>query len=247
MDGYRFPALGVGDYAVIAVLILVVIVLLRWRRSAKRTARIRKIIRTHLKTLLLKKHRGLSRDDYGNIVDSGWAKEIEYFYHNVIPETLRKSKDLTAVSSRIEKEIGRLPRKTVNAWTMADRHSVATGDDFEHFVKGELEDKGWLVRHTGKSGDQGADLIAEKDGFSVAVQCKLYAKPVGNKAVQEVLAAQRYYATQMAMVVSNAAFTKAATQLAQSANVVLVHTSDLDQIDNLAEDALEWDATQRAR
>jgi restriction system protein len=247
MDGYRFPALEVGDYAVIAVLVLVVIALLRWRRSAKRTARIRKIIRTHLKTLLLKKHRGLSRDDYGNIVDSGWAKELAYFYDNVIPEPLRKSKDLTAVSSLIEKEIGRLPQKTVNQWTMADRYSVATGDDFERFVKGELEDKGWSVRHTGKSGDQGGDLIAEKDGVSVAVQCKLSAKPVGNKAVQEVLAAQRYYATLMAAVVSNAAFTKAATQLAQSASIVLLHTSNLDQIDKLAEDALEWDGHQRAR
>jgi hypothetical protein len=37
-------------------------------------------------------------------------------------------------------------------------------------------------------------------------------------------------------VISNAAFTKSAVQLARSADVLLVHISDLDTLDRLLED-----------
>ena len=40
------------------------------------------------------------------------------------------------------------------------------------------------------SGDQGADIIADKDGMRLIVQCKLLGRPVGNKAVQEAHSAQ---------------------------------------------------------
>lgn len=217
-----------------------------WRQARRKLNALRKLIRKHLKTLVVKRARGLARDDYGTIVDSGWSKEIAYFYDNVVPAHLRTDHDLADVTGLIEREIARLPAGTLEQWTMADRNDIASGEDFEFHVAGQLEDFGWMVRRTGSSGDQGADLVAEKDGVSVAVQCKLYSQPVGNKAVQEAIAAQRYYATDFAAVISNAPFTKAATRLAQSAAVLLLHTSDLDKLDHLAdgepvvEPAAEW-------
>jgi restriction system protein len=175
------------------VLFVVLYAVFVWRKARQQRTGIRKLIRTHLKTLVLKRARGFTRDDYGRLVDSGWSKEIAYFYEHVIPETLRTEHGLSDVADLIEQEIARLPESTIEQWTMAG--AIASGEEFEHFVSGQLEDSGWSVRHTGKSGDQGADLVAEKPGVSVAVQCKLYAQPVGNKAVQEALAAQRYYAT----------------------------------------------------
>ncbi|MCX4745954.1 restriction endonuclease [Kitasatospora sp. NBC_01287] len=42
-----------------------------------------------------------------------------------------------------------------------------------------------LERHSGGAGDLGADVIArDRDGRKVVVQCKRYAKPVGNEEVQ---------------------------------------------------------------
>lgn len=206
-----------------------------WRKARKQADQIRKLIRKHLKTLVLKRARGFTRDDYANLVDTGWSKEIAYFYEAVIPEPARAGHSLEDVAALIEREIRRLPQSRIAEWTMGHRVDVATGEDFEGFVMERLEDSGWLVRHTGKAGDQGADLVAEKGAVSVAVQCKLYAQPVGNKAVQEALAAQRYYATDLAAVISNAAFTKSAAKLAQSANVLLLHTSDIDVLDSLAD------------
>ena len=51
--------------------------------------------------------------------------------------------------------------------------------------------------------------------MSVVLQCKLYARPVGNKAVQEVAAARTFYDAGFAAVVSNADYTEAARRLAR--------------------------------
>lgn len=222
------------EYIVAFGLFVVLYAVFIWRKARQQRTAIRKLVRTHLKTLVLKRARGFTRDDYGRLVDSGWSKEIAYFYEHVIPESLRTEHGLSDVADLIEQEIRKLPASTVEQWTMAG--AIATGEEFEHFVSDQLEDSGWSVRHTGKSGDQGADLVAEKAGVSVAVQCKMYAQPVGNKAVQEALAAQRYYATDHAAVISNAAFTKSAVQLARSAEVLLVHASDLDTLDRQLQD-----------
>lgn len=225
------------EYIVAFVLFVVLYAVFVWRKARQQRTAIRKLVRTHLKTLVLKRARGFTRDDYGRLVDSGWSKEIAYFHDHVIPENLRTEHSLADVTDLIEQEIRKVPASTVEQWTMASptAGAVATGEDFEHFVSDRLEDSGWTVRHTGKSGDQGADLIAEKPGVTVAVQCKMYAQPVGNKAVQEAIAAQRYYATDYAAVISNAAFTRSAVQLARSAAVLLVHASDLDALDRLLE------------
>ena len=230
------------EYIVAFLVFVVLYAVFIWRKARQQRNAIRKLVRTHLKTLVLKRARGFTRDDYGRLVDTGWSKEIAYFHDHVIPEHLRTDHGLSDVTDLIEQEIRKLPESTIEQWTMASTmaNAIATGEEFEHFVSGQLEDSGWSVRHTGRSGDQGADLVAERAGVSVAVQCKLYAQPVGNKAVQEALAAQRYYATDHAAVISNAAFTRSAVQLARSADVLLLHASDLDALDGLV------DGTHRA-
>ena len=227
--------MGFVEYVVGFLFFIVVYAIFVWRKARKQVTEIKKLIRKHLKTLVVKRTRGFTRDDYGKLVDSGWSKEIAYFYENVIPAPMRTRHSLSNVASLIEREIRNIPERTLDVWTIAGRSDIATGEDFECFVRERLEDSGWLVRHTGRNGgDQGADLVAERGDVSVAVQCKLYSQPVGNKAVQEAIAAQRYYATDCAAVISNAAFTRSATKLAQSANVLLLHTSDIDVLDTLA-------------
>lgn len=223
------------EYVVGFLFLIALYAVFIWRKARQHVTGIRKLVRQHLKTLVLKRARGFTRDDYGMLVDSGWSKEIAYFYDNVLPPPWRTEHSLSDVAELIEREIRKLPEDTHAAWTMANRNDIASGGDFECFVRQRLEERGWLVRHTGRSGDQGADLVAEKGDVSVAVQCKLHSQPVGNKAVQEALAAQNYYATDFAAVISNAAFTKSATRPARSANILLLHTSDIGVLDSLAD------------
>ena len=80
---------------------------------------------------------------------------------------------------------------------------------------------GYFVRLTPKINDQGADLILTRDGIRTVVQAKRYSKPVGNKAVQEVISAREYYDCNKALVVTNNKFTKSAIELARRTNVKL--------------------------
>lgn len=67
--------------------------------------------------------------------------------------------------------------------------------EFEKFSKDLFQKMGFKVILTKATGDQGADLLLEKYDEKIAVQVKHYNQfqKVGNKAVQEVIAAQQYY------------------------------------------------------
>ena len=99
--------------------------------------------------------------------------------------------------------------------------------DFERYCCEFLRLIGWQAETTKASGDQGADIIARRDSVSVVVQCKKYAKAVGNKAVQEVFAAKQFYRATAGAVVSNATYTRGATELAEATDIKLFHFTDL--------------------
>ena len=111
----------------------------------------------------------------------------------------------------------------------ADLTSYGRGAWYEERCREVLEEAGYSVRKTPPSGDQGADLICEKEGLSFAVQCKNMAR-VGNKAVQEVLASMRYYGTDFGVVVIPGEFTRAALELAAANRVILITTDKLADI-----------------
>lgn len=89
-----------------------------------------------------------------------------------------------------------------------------TGTEFEDYVATRLRRAGWRVTFTPLSGDYGVDLIAEKSGKSVAIQCKRHGNSVGVAAVQQVVSGARHHGCTKSIVVSNQEFTQAAKQLA---------------------------------
>ncbi|MBR3697381.1 MAG: restriction endonuclease [Clostridia bacterium] len=112
-----------------------------------------------------------------------------------------------------------------------DYSTIDNGYDFESFVANLYKMLGYNVEAvTAKSGDQGADVIIEKDNIKYAIQVKYYNNPVGNKAVQEVVAAKSFYKTDKAMVVTNSTFTPQAITLANANDVLLVDGNKLDEL-----------------
>ena len=105
-----------------------------------------------------------------------------------------------------------------------------TGVEFEVHCQDYLCLHGWDAKTTKATGDQGADVVAQKGELVVVIQCKKYSKPVGNRAVQEVAAAQRFYNAHVGVVVSNQSFTKAAQALACSTGTLLLHFTELDNL-----------------
>lgn len=96
------------------------------------------------------------------------------------------------------------------------------GLDFEEYAARLLRENGFtLVELTKKTGDFGADIIVEKDGEKIAVQCKRQSTSVGVKAVQEVKASERVYSCARSAVLTNAGFTAQAVKLADENGVWL--------------------------
>ena len=110
------------------------------------------------------------------------------------------------------------------------RTSPLTPLDYEKHIKLELTKLGFDAKTTKGSGDQGADVLASKNGVSFAIQCKKYSKPVGNKAVQEANAGRDFYKQDYGVVVSNAGFTKSARQAAHACGIILLNDNQLEDL-----------------
>lgn len=96
------------------------------------------------------------------------------------------------------------------------------GHDFEHWCADALRKLGYRnVEVTPGSGDQGVDVLAQKDGVKYAIQCKRYNSDLGNKPVQEVHAGKAIYHCHVGVVVTNQHFTTGAKQLAEATGTLL--------------------------
>lgn len=199
-------------------------------RPRRFRARVRRIARVHGETLALRRRQESFCDAYGNWIEDGWLREREYFLdRTVLPQIGPRYADL-AVSER-ERMLAIVEAEAV-AVTLPDAEEAPeTGLEYERFCAERLAEAGWRAHRTPASGDQGADIVAVRDGLRLVVQCKRLSKPVGNAAVQEAAAAQRYWAGDWAAVVSNAGFTPAARRLAAATGVLLLHHDALAALD----------------
>ena len=110
-------------------------------------------------------------------------------------------------------------------------YDLMEGRDFEYFCAELLEKRGFLeVEVTKGSGDNGVDILAEKDGVTYAIQCKRYEESVGVKAVQEAYAGRDYYDRMVGVVMSNQYFTKNAVQMAQKLKIMLWDRGYLEEM-----------------
>lgn len=96
------------------------------------------------------------------------------------------------------------------------------GHDFEYYCADLLTGAGFReVQVTRGSGDFGADILAEREGVTYAIQCKCLDGPVGVGAIQEVYAGKAYYGRMVAAVMTNQYFTGPAVELAERLQVLL--------------------------
>lgn len=135
---------------------------------------------------------------------------------------LNKEKELNRILS------GDISQETNKSKELYDFKNIKDGFEFEEYVGRLFKKLGYNVEQTKLSGDQGADLIIEKDGIKTVIQTKLYSQPVGNKAVQEVVGSIAYYKADAGAVVTNSTFTASAIELANKNNIELIDKDVLD-------------------
>ena len=104
-------------------------------------------------------------------------------------------------------------RREANNWAIG----------YEFYVADKLEEQGFkYIKMTPRTGDFGADILCfDNLGASCAIQCKLYSRKIGYKAVEEAIAGARYYKCQRALLITNIGFTKNAIHGARQLGVEL--------------------------
>lgn len=119
-----------------------------------------------------------------------------------------------------------------------------TGAQFENFTADLFRAMGHQAVVLGGAGDQGVDVIVNRRGERVAVQCKNHKKPVGNRPVQEVYAGARHHRCVEACVVAPAGYTRGAIALASSTGVSLYDADTVRQLIRKVDDIEKERASQ---
>lgn len=194
----------------------------------KATLEIKKITSLHINVLRIKRMQKLRKDDYGKFIEKDWIKELNYFYVN----TITLDANCFYGSKLSTDEIYRLINLEIDFFESTQpltKEDVANLSPvaFEAYCARVLNENGWQANTTKGSGDQGIDVIATKGKIKAVFQCKKYASPIGNKAVQEVIAGKTFTSADFAFVVSNTHYTRSAVELARKASVHLIHYSEL--------------------
>jgi len=107
------------------------------------------------------------------------------------------------------------------------KFSSLSGTDFENLLVRLYELMGYIVQHPGGRGDQGGDLILNKEGQRILVQAKRRTDNIGNRAVQEAVAAKKYYDCNRVMLIGSSNFTREALELASANEVELIGKKEL--------------------
>ena len=215
------------------------------KEASRRLARAIELATTEIarqqQPLRVRKLQLVAVDAYGTVDLSRWLKEKEMFIHTRIAPLLDAEglrEEWSAIAGQVEHRIEMAASAPVGLDQQASFVSNPeifdprmTPIDYEWHCALLLRSVGWDAQTTKASGDQGTDVIAHRGGLKLVLQCKLYSRPVGNDAVQEISAARLHQQADYAAVVSNAAYTAAAQQLARTNGVFLLHHEELRGFD----------------
>lgn len=173
----------------------------------------------------------------GNLIEHGEAESgggsISDGLRKIYIEEKAKSalrRRAGAAISKLEAIERKLEIRSVAAKGLDDeflRIPTMDGSQFEGFIFKLCRALGYEASRTASSGDQGVDILAHKSLTKVAIQCKNYARPVGNKPVQEVYAGARFYGADEAWVVAPEGYTDGARTLARSLDIKLYARLDI--------------------
>lgn len=190
-----------------------------------------RIIEPHAKALARRRSQLLLTDAFGLEDRNGWDAEIQKFFRGVVLPGLPRTcsdEDLEYLEETIDRWVDAFAVRWQDQYGSEKVQEWSDPIDFEAYCAARLTAAGWSSRLTPPGGDQGGDVVAEKDGIRLVVQCKLYSSPVGNSAVQEVVGSMAFEDAALGAVVTNASYTRAAKALAQKSGVYLLHVSELD-------------------
>jgi len=108
--------------------------------------------------------------------------------------------------------------------------------NLESFCATQLQRAGWQVRRTDEYYRSGVNLVAQKDGLVVALQCNKGWSGVNEAAIEKLATGTKLVGADFGVVVANTACTPHAQQLAAQRGVILMHYTELAKFDPALEE-----------
>ena len=179
----------------------------------------------YLSSYLSNKH--LVFDDELNILKLSYYSLINDNKYNSLEDAFDNLIQAIKIQGTKEKNIA-IKNKLLSDLAIDEKNKISIEDidkmngvEFENFISKLFFNEGYKSKVTKTSRDQGIDVILEKNGKNIGIQCKCYTGKVSNSAIQEAVAGKLFYNLDEVMVVTNSYFTKSAKDLAQVNNVKL--------------------------
>lgn len=182
-------AITIGSLLIISIFIFVMKQRENKRRKEELNENIRifladvfSVISQHAEALSRKRRQLVTKDAYGNEVTKKWDGEKLYFMSTVISPRFRDKSpiEFTSLSQLIFDEIENISLLESKS-LLTNKNSLTTkdiGDDLEIQCEDALNSAGWNVRRVGGSGDQGIDIIAEKNQSAYPFNAKITRHPL---------------------------------------------------------------------
>lgn len=165
--------------------------------------------------------------------------QIQDYLHDETPQVTPSQNSVMANGNSYLQRSGVAFTTSEYSWPVLSvpyRHSPITdidsmdGHAFERWCADLLRHNGFTsVEVTRGSGDQGVDILAEKEGIKYAIQCKNYSTDLGNKPIQEVNTGKVIYRCHVAAVMTNRYFTSGGREAAAATGVLLWDRAWLEQ------------------
>lgn len=197
------------------------------RLQAEEEERLAQLVQKHQPALIRNYYKFVTVNDYGKKYYDEWFGELDYFLDstNFISRFIPRQNAIRKVASWVIYDIENGNTSPISEAIPSDPYQ------FEEWCALKLSQIGWNAKATSGSGDQGIDVLAKKDNIVAVLQCKLYSKPVGNKAVQEAISGKAFARAHVAAVVAPNGFTRSAEELARTTGVLLLEPRHLEHFD----------------
>jgi restriction system protein len=202
-------------------------------------------VRAQASALRAAKADSMQPDRYGTMHSDGWDREKALFVRSRLSPRLRDAGYLgvlpalmPAVDTEIERQANSFVEPSPFDPDMAPAYanSVAAQEidlDLSVFATrcaALLRDAGWTAESGTSGADKGIDILAERDGRKLLLQCKGGGSPIGVEAVQQVFTLKDRRQADVAAIVTHAPFTRAARQMAAANGVHALHDDGLMQL-----------------
>ncbi|HYF07607.1 MAG TPA: restriction endonuclease [Acetobacteraceae bacterium] len=179
--------------------------------------------------------------DADGVADTAaWQEECRVFAERVIRPRLTTAEAEAATFPGL----GRLIAALIEDPARLDRARLEAGLRYhpglsplayERFCAARLTAAGWSCQPAPRGG--GADLLARRDGITLAVLCRKSNSLIAARVVEEAAGARARLGASHVAVVSNAPFTRSALMLGDSLGALMLNHAELDLLEAGLDDA----------